>query len=224
MFRRHEPALISDIGGVILMFDPNITCTKLASYCALDPETIKEKIWNSMLFPKYEMGLLFGPDGPEPRGNGNYEKMDKRFYREVRHRLGADMSFEQFKDAWNNITHANQPVVDLYGKVMKAGHKVVLLSDTNHMHAEYIMGNPEWDFMMAYHGRVFSFEEGHLKPDLVLVDRAAEKAYAKRKDVLVIDDNPNIIDAFRACGIDAHKYDGNNDALAEGMKERGFKF
>jgi|GEM_PF-6809676 len=222
--RRHEPALISDIGGVILIGSPDMTCEKLSSYCALDPKTIRDKIWNSMLFAKYEMGLLTRPgEAPKPRGNGHYEEMDHVFYEEVRYRLGADMTFEQFREAWNNIIGVNPPVVDIYARAMKKGHKVVLLSDTNHMHAEYFMNHPEWGFVRNYHGHVFSYEEGHLKPDLVLVDRAREKAYARRKDVLVVDDNPKLIDGFRACGIDAHLYDGNDDKLAERMIERGFR-
>jgi putative hydrolase of the HAD superfamily len=83
---------------------------------------------------------------------------------------------------------------------------VYLLSNTNHLHYEFIRKN--FAFPRFIRGAVLSFRLGLRKPGAGIYKAALRRARVRAPQALFIDDMPENVEGARAVGMRAIRYEG----------------
>src|SRR5437763_157668 len=125
--------IIFDLGNVLLNFDFTPAIQRLEAHGVKNSEAIHNLFRTSELALDWDKGLV--------------EK--EAFYLQVKKTLGFSLSENEFKKIWNEIFSENKKMVQL-ARQMKQQHKVVVLSNTNPFHEDYIRGQYAWIHELDY--------------------------------------------------------------------------
>ncbi len=127
--------------------------------------------------------------------------------------MGSDATHEEFHQAWRDIFTVNEPMWRVARRLVADGHKLVLFSNINGIHAPWIYEEyPEFEL---FHGAVLSFEVGCIKPQPEIYQHALQEYGMDPAETLYIDDLPQNVEAGRAQGIRAWQYDLKDHASFE---------
>ena len=96
---------------------------------------------------------------------------------------------------------------------MAKTHRVYLLSNTNHIHYEFI--KKHYTFPKRARGAVLSYKIGMRKPEARIYKKALKMAKATAETSLFIDDNYDNVKAARKVGITALLYKGGRNLKKE---------
>lgn len=199
-------AVISDLGRVVLWFDNNVFLRKLAEQAGRPFEEVKAVVHG-------DLGLIRAFDGGAVTPAGFHERVTAA--------VGADMTYADFFAIYNDIFTPNPAAIDVLSRVKGAGHKTLLLSNTD----------PErWDFVrrrfpevLFFDGYVLSYECKLLKPDPAIYLAAARMAGAAPAECVFIDDMEENVKGAVETGLAGIRYEPETD-LAAGLKELGLVF
>jgi putative hydrolase of the HAD superfamily len=113
------------LGNVIVSFDHNKIVQRFTAACEHSREDIFGKAISSLLVREYTLGAISTAE----------------FYEAVIKELGMKMSFEDFFEAWN-CTFTPEPLIaEQTVKALSEKYKLLVLSDTNEMHFDFIKEN-----------------------------------------------------------------------------------
>ena len=191
-------AVICDLGRVILWFDSGIFFENLGRRCGVVPDQVREAAYpGGNLYEAFDRGILT----PEA------------FYRRYRDNLGVEIDRKTFFEDYNAIFSLNRPVLDVLISLKKAGHGLVLLSNTDIERFGYIGRTfPE---ILIFDDYVLSYELGHLKPEPEIYREAVRRAGCAPSECLFIDDmEANVRGAVEA-GLQGLLYTPQTDLAAE---------
>jgi len=195
-------AILFDLGNVVVNFDHQIVCRKLATAASLTSEEVYLRIFNSGLEPLFDAGKL-GPDA---------------FHRAVCKHLGADLPYADFVAFWQDIFWANEPILPLLHKLKKA-HRLVLLSNTNPIHYPWCeVHYPE--VLTLFDEKVLSFQVGHRKPEPEIYRAALRAARAPAEQCIFVDDKEEFVEAAERLGFRGIVFTSVPD-LEEELRELG---
>ncbi len=107
------------------------------------------------------------------------------FYEGFRSAVGEDLSYNYFKQLWQDMFSPIRPMIDLLPD-LRARYRLVLLSNTDELHAEYI--GRQYDFYDYFHHLIFSYEVGYLKPGKEIFQIALETSHSDPERSIFIDD------------------------------------
>ena len=204
-----RPALIFDFGNVVAFFDYAVACDTYGRRLGMTGEALLTCLRDRGLLGvvhAFESGKL----APE------------EFTRSVGRLAGLDLDHDEFARNWADIFTLNRPVADLLAALKRAGHRLVLGSNTNEIHARQF--RRQFADTLAHFDRlVLSYEVGHLKPSAPFYLACAEAAGAAPQDCLFIDDLPENVAGARQAGLDAILFH-EIDALVAALRERGVEF
>src|SRR3989338_170031 len=193
-------AVLFDLGKVIVHFDFTPAFKKLSAACPKTPAEIDDYFRRSGLEALYDGGKI----------------SSKEFYRQVKKGLGHRLSFAEFKEIWNKIFRPNERVVSLISK-LKSRTRLVLVSNTNAMHFEYIL--KRYSVLAHFDEHILSYKEKVRKPDERIYRAAIKACRAKPHEIFYIDDRLDLTEAAGEIGLHTFTYKNNAGELIKRMKQ-----
>lgn len=177
-----KPAIIFDLGKVLLDFDYSIATEKIAARSSKPPENLHSHLGGSPLLVQYETGLMTRHD----------------FFEEVRRATGFRGGLAEFGDFFAGIFTPIEPMIALHAELRQRGLPTYIFSNTNDLAIELI--RRDFPFFKNFDGYIFSYEVKSMKPAAPIYE-AMEKMSGKRgADLIYIDDRPENIEAGAARG------------------------
>ncbi|MFO0819114.1 MAG: HAD family phosphatase [Pirellulales bacterium] len=176
-----------DMGKVLLDFDHDIACRRVASMTGLPASTVRRVIFESGLEARYERGEL----------------TTEEFHAEFTLRTGARISVEQLTDACSDIFTLKPEMPPLLAALRAAGRRIGLLSNTCDAHWRFVYPHRYSDMWQVFEVFALSFELKSLKPEPDIYERAAQMAGVPLPQLFFVDDRPENVAQARQLGIDA---------------------
>ncbi len=195
-------AVLFDLGKVLIRFDFDPAFRKLAPLCGKTPAQIRDFFSESGLEVLYDGGKI----------------TSYAFYRQVRLGLGHSLSYDEFSDIWNTIFTPVPGMAALVKRLAKA-KRLVLVSNTNSMHFQYV--KKRYPVLGHFDRHILSFKEKVRKPDPRIYRKALAACRAKAQEVLYIDDREDLTQAAKELGFHVHTFKNDWKKLEDVLKKHG---
>jgi len=180
-------ALIFDLGGVLIDWDPRHLYRKL-----LPDDAAVEEFLARVCTPVWNLSLDAGRSFAD-----GVQDLVARFPRE-------EKLIRAYHDRWTEmVAGAFEETVALLEE-LRARHPVYAL--TNWSAETWPHAQERFDFLAWFCGVVVSGHEGVVKPDERIYRILLERHGLVAEETIFIDDQPRNVDAARALGIDAIRY------------------
>lgn len=178
-----------DLGNVLYIFDLDIALEYLKKQgCSLN---IMNQLRLKNILTNYELGKI----------------SSQEFYESVKGIIKLNADFETFRQIFCDIFHENADTVPL-ARQLAATHPVYILSNTNQMHAEFL--TERHPLMSEVRGRIYSFEEGVMKPERRIFQIAIQRFRLNPRTTLYMDDIRENTDAAATLGFNVLHYPVKN--------------
>jgi len=177
-----NPAVVFDLGKVLVDFDYSIAIRKIAANSAMPLAGIKNLIEQSPLLVHYETGLL----------------TRRQFFEQVRKATGFRGTIEEFSEFFADIFTAIPPMIEFHAALRRQKISAYIFSNTNDLAVEHIRRN--FPFFKDFDGYIFSHEVGAMKPDAKIYDALEAMTGRRGAEILYIDDRLENIEAGAARG------------------------
>ncbi len=179
-----------DLGKVLVDFDLRPFAERMRVLTGLEADQLRPAFTADGLAIQYESGRIG----------------DTEFHAEVCRRLGREIPFAEFANAWTSIFLPRPLLPDDLLSCLAKTVDLWILSNTNPLHFSHIAGH--YSFMRHFRGYVVSYQAGFLKPDRRIFELALDKAGAAAGETLFVDDAMSNVEAARILGIDAFQFAG----------------
>ena len=195
-------AVLFDLGKVILDFNFKPAFRRLSRSTLLSARDIEAYFWRSGLEVLYDGGRI----------------SSVQFYKEVKRVLRHTLSYKQFKKIWNEVFTPKREIFALIRRI-DPHTRLVLISNTNAMHYEYI--RVKYTILNYFDHVILSFKEKTRKPDEAIYKTAARACKARPHEILYIDDREDLTEAAKALGFNTFTFKNNPKELIKQMKGLG---
>ena len=192
-------AILFDLGKVILDFNFEPAFHRLAKSTPLSVKEIEAYFWRSGLEVLYDGGKI----------------SSVQFHKEVKRVLRHTLSYAQFKKVWNEIFTPKKETIALIRR-LKPHYRLVLISNTNAMHFEYV--RKKYPVFRDFDRLILSFKEERRKPDEQIYRTAAKACQAKPSEIFYIDDREDLTDAAKELGFNTFTFKNNPKELLQKMR------
>ncbi|HIH42644.1 TPA: HAD hydrolase-like protein [Candidatus Woesearchaeota archaeon] len=202
-------AIIFDLGRVIVDVNDTDAVKALIRYTKKDQASVHFALFYSKHYENFTLGRI----------------LPAEFYAAVKKDLKLTCSFAKFKFIWNNIFKHRPKVEQLIRKLKQKKDKLkvnsnhyslILLSDTNKLHFEFILKN--YPILKEFNDVVVSYKHNCKKPSkkifLIALKKAKSLAGAGPDECLYLDDLIENIEDARQLGITAMQYTKFHDLVA----------
>ena len=194
-------ALLVDLGKVLVGFDHQVTCDRLAEATGVPAGRLRTVLFGE-LEADFDRGRLAAPE----------------FFRACERSAGLPpVPDEVWTPAWRDIFRPLPEAIAALARV-RAGVRRVLVSNTNALHWEGVL--QAFDPAPLFDALVLSFRVGAVKPEPAFWSAALAEAGCSPADCLYADDRPELVAAASRLGIPGFVVDGPG-ALADGLAARG---
>jgi len=178
-------AFVFDLGNVLYLFDLEIAMEYLKKEgCSIN---LLNQLQLKGILTKYELGKI----------------STEEFYETAKGVIKLNADFETFHQIFCGIFHENTDTVPL-ARRLAAIRPVYILSNTNRMHAEFL--SERYPILSEARGRVYSFEEGVMKPEKRIFEIAIHRFNLDPRATLYIDDIKENTDAAATLGFKTLHY------------------
>jgi putative hydrolase of the HAD superfamily len=174
--------IVFDFGNVIAHFSHRLATQRLAVHAGLSADELHGLLFGGRLADDYESGRL----------------STRAFLEHLRRTCGLRCSEAELADAYADIFWPNPEVCSLVPR-LKPGYRLLLLSNTNELHAERFRRQFE-DTLQHFDALVFSHQVGARKPRPEIFEHCRRLAGCDASECLFIDDLPANVKGARACG------------------------
>ncbi len=185
------------MGNVILPFDISVFLKRIAKYSSLGKDEI-------MSIPVLHNGLIesFGKGRISPR----------KYYKGMKKIFMVDLKFKDFLDIYCDIFSLDSLVLETLAK-LKGKHKLILLSNTDTLHFNYI--KKRFPQIFLFDEYILSYKVGSVKPEEKIFRIALEKSEADPQNILFIDDTEENIRAAAKKGMKTIHFNSRTNLKAE---------
>jgi HAD superfamily hydrolase (TIGR01509 family) len=167
---KNSPALIFDLGKVLVDFDYSIAAKKIAARSEKAPEDLHAFLGSSPLLVEYESGRL----------------TREQFYSAIKGEIGFRGDLAEFGNYFAEIFSEIPGMISLHADLRRRGFKTFIFSNTNDLAIEHV--RRDFPFFACFDGYIFSHEVGAMKPEAKIYE-AMEKLCGRRgADLIYIDD------------------------------------
>lgn len=180
------PAILCDIGNVIVSFDFSIASRRLAALCDYSEDQVLDHL--------HEFKIPF-EDG---------QMDDDTFVKESMAAIGFRSSSDEFRRVWCDIFTANTPMMDTL-KSQAVHHPVYLLSNTSGLHKDFLFA--QFPIFSQIQGGVYSYAAKASKPGRRIFEIAIEELDLQPSETFFIDDLKANIETATDLGFVTHHYD-----------------
>ncbi len=138
-----------------------------------------------------------------------------QFYNRTRRRFKMDISFPDFYRVWNSMFDHYPEVEEIIRTIKKKYPevKLILVSNTNEAHYEYIKG--QFKILELFDACVVSHEHGRQKPVPSIFNEAMRLSGSMPKTTFYTDDRLDLIEAARVMGFRAFQFVGHEELRAQ---------
>lgn len=183
------PALLFDIGNVLVTFDFVRSAKRMAERSHLTAQQIHDAI--APLKNPFESGAMPAPEFI-------FRAMDAIDFQ------GSD---DEFRHLWCDIFALNEPMA-LTLATLPRKLPAYLLSNTNAPHLEWLLG--QFSIFKHFDGGIYSHEARTMKPESGMYEQAIEKFGLDPAQTFYVDDLIANIQTGRRLGFVSHHYDPQN--------------
>jgi glucose-1-phosphatase len=199
----NSPAIVFDLGKVLMDFDYSIAARRIAARSTQPPENLDAFLSSSSALIQFETGLI----------------NRQEFFEQVRTATGFLGNIGEFGGMFADIFTEISPMIELHSELRRRGFKTYIFSNTNDLAIEHIRRN--FPFFENFDGYILSCEVKAMKPDAPIY-QALEQMTGKRDDeIIYIDDRAENIAGGAARGWRAVLHESPEKTCAT-MKTFGF--
>lgn len=182
------PLVIFDLGGVVVELDSDRLIHQVSRLVGHPFEDVQEVVYHQELLLPLELGRI----------------SPQEYYEGLKGKLQLPWTYDQFVRSWNDTLSENTEVTGIIQRLHQH-HKLTVLTNTNALHLHYI--KTQFPSLSVFHDWVASCEVGLRKPDSEIYRLAVGRADVHPNAVLYIDDRPELVEAGRAAGLTAIRFE-----------------
>jgi len=175
---------------------------KLVAGSSLPRPEFEKQLFNHDWIRRYERG----------------EITTAEYHRHLQEEGGLRLSLTEFHDAWSSVFLPGLIVPEEFLGHLKQRYPLVLVSNTNALHVEFI--SQKYNVLDYFHEHIFSHEVGSLKPDRKIYEAAISAAGKPATELFFTDDRLENIEAALEMGIHAHLFHSFG-GLVEALRGQG---
>ena len=177
-----KPAVVFDLGKVLVDFDWSIATKKIATRSTAPPERFHEFLAASPLLWQYECGQL----------------ARQEFFEAIQKAIGFQGTAAEFNRSFAEIFTEIAPMIALQAEMRQRGFKTYILSNTNDLAIEHI--RRDYPFFQNFDGYIFSYEVKAMKPEAKIYEALEKMAGKRGAEIIYLDDRLENIEAGAARG------------------------
>ena len=194
-------AILFDLGGVLVHFDFKRAYQRLESLCPHAATEIPRVLATTGIAKRFETGLITPGE----------------FVSEITRTLDLTVEYDDFCEMFSCI-FADTLVPESLLEELAARYRLVLLSNTNAIHFEWI--RKTYPILRHFHELVLSYEVKAMKPQPEIYEAAVAKAGCRPEECFYTDDVAEYVDGARRIGIDAVQFQ-DAEQLQRELRVRG---
>jgi HAD superfamily hydrolase (TIGR01509 family) len=192
-----KPAIIFDLGKVLVDFDYSIAARKIAARSQCPPQDLHTFLGSSPLLVEYESGRL----------------TRQSFYEAVRDAIRYQAGLAEFGGYFADIFSEIPGTIALQAELRQRGFKTYIFSNTNDLAIEHV--RRRFPFFANFDGYIFSYGVGAMKPE-ALIYEAMEKLCDRRgAELIYLDDRAENVAAGAARGWRTILHESSEKSRAE---------
>ena len=176
------PAIIFDLGKVLVDFDYSIAARKIAARSDKAPADLHAFLGSSPLLVEYESGRL----------------TRQTFYEAIRDAIGFRGDLVEFGNYFAEIFTEMPGTIALHAELRRRGFQTYIFSNTNDLAIEHV--RRDFPFFQNFDGYIFSYEVGAMKPDAPIYEAMETMCGRRGADLIYLDDRAENIAAGAARG------------------------
>jgi FMN phosphatase YigB (HAD superfamily) len=176
------PAIIFDLGKVLVDFDYTIAARKIAARSTKVPEDLHAFLGSSPVLVEYESGRL----------------TRREFFEAVRDAIGYQDGLAEFGGYFADIFSEMPGTIALHAELRRRGFKTYIFSNTNDLAIEHV--RRRFPFFANFDGYIFSCEVGAMKPETAIYEAMENICGRRGADLIYLDDRAENIAAGAARG------------------------
>ena len=196
---RVERFIFFDMGNVLLNFDHQVAWQQMAQVCKIDPDMVRETVFEDSMQLRYERG----------------EFSSQEFYEVFCQQLQVQPDYELLMKAASDIFQPAEQVIQIVVGLKAAGCQLGLLSNTCEAHWDWIQTLGFRWLETCFAKIVLSYQVHCLKPEPEIYVVAAREARRTPTELLLIDDRSENVVAAREAGWDAIHFTGVVDLVEQ---------
>jgi len=189
--------IIFDLGNVIINVDHRSICGEMAKHSKYTADDIYRLGFNSQELKLYDEGKI----------------KSEELFKWVVKRFSLDISYDIFQGIWSETLSLNDTVYALLQELKKEGYNLILLSNTNELHFDYIKLN--FGVIDAFDDLVLSYRLGYSKPHEEVYREVLRRANSSAEDCVYIDDIEKFCEAAEKSGIKSITYRSTKQLITE---------
>ena len=196
--------IIFDFGGVIINIDYNLTAGAFRKLGLRNFDEQFSKAKQNQLFDLYEKGLITSHE----------------FRTQLKTNFSIKPSTAAVDEAWNAmLLDLPKERLELLAK-LKTTHRTFLLSNTNEIHINTILGSLEKNMgitdLSAYFEKVYlSYQVRMRKPDAEIFKLVLNENGLKAAETIFIDDSPQHLEGAKRLGIQTYWLDVTKESILD---------
>ena len=195
-------AILFDLGKVLIDFSFETAVQALYASCSISRDRFEEVLWDRAWICRYERG----------------EICTGEFHHYLRETANLNMDLPDFCQVWSSVFLPGLMVSENLLAWLKRRYPLILVSNTNEAHIEFIRSN--YRVLDYFDQHIFSYEVGSLKPDPKIFERAIAASGCPAKALFFTDDREENIVAARRFGMQVHQFQ-TESKLVEALQQAG---
>jgi putative hydrolase of the HAD superfamily len=180
-----KPAIVFDLGKVLVDFDYTIAARKIAARGTEQLPDFYHRLGNSDILSRYETGLM----------------TRQEFFAEIRTFTGYAGTIEEFAVDLGDIFVSIEPMIEFHADLRRRGFQTYIFSNTNDIAVEHIRRH--FPFFSNFDDYLYSYKVGAMKPQSKIYEEMEKLCGRTGRDIIYLDDRPENIDAGLARGWNA---------------------
>jgi len=189
-------ALLFDLGKVLIDFNFETGVQALHASCSISRDQFEQVLWDKAWIRRYERG----------------EISTTQFHEYLCRTADLKMALPAFRETWSSVFLPDLLVSEKLLAELKKKYPLILVSNTNEGHFEFIRSN--YRVLDYFDRHVLSYEVGSLKPDRKIFEHAIAAANCPAEALFFTDDREENILAASQLGIHAHQFAGQSGLVA----------
>ena len=177
-----KPAIIFDLGKVLVDFDYSIAARKVAARSTKQIPDPQHFLGSSPILERFESGLL----------------TRQQFFAEIEQITGFAGNVDEFTGDFADIFLPIEPMIGLHEELRQRGFQTYIFSNTNDIAIGHI--RREFPFFKNFDGYIFSYEAKSMKPDAKIYEVMEKMSGRRGADLIYIDDRVENVEAGSARG------------------------
>ena len=190
-------SLAFDLGNVVFGFNYTFALEKIRGKMGASVAKVIEEFYINDFTLPFEKGLVSG----------------RQFYQKFKNTFSASFSYSEFVDIWCKIFFPIPEIVKLVEK-LKKDYSIYLISNINELHFDYLYQEYPHIFSL-FDDLILSFKIKSVKPELKIYEVLKVAAKEEFKNIIYIDDRPDLIEAAKQFGLLSIRFTGYSNLIDE---------